>query len=58
MPKKEKNERKFIKDQVQQMNLKPIEKDILISQWGDSLFKTESEIKKLLNRKENLYARK
>lgn len=54
MPKKEKNERKFIKDQVQQMNLKPVEKDILISQWGDSLFKTESEIKKLLNRKENL----
>nr|DAO95564.1 MAG TPA: hypothetical protein [Caudoviricetes sp.] len=54
MPKKEKIERKFIKEQVQQMNLKPIEKDILISQWGDSLFKTESEIKKILNRKENL----
>lgn len=54
MPKKEKIERKFIKEQVQQMNLKPVEKDILISQWGDSLFKTESEIKKLLNRKENL----
>jgi hypothetical protein len=54
MPKKEKIERKFIKEQVKQMNLKPIEKDILISQWGDSLFKTESEIKKILNRKENL----
>lgn len=54
MPKKEKIERKFIKEQVQQMNLKPVEKDILISQWGDSLFKTESEIKKILNRKENL----
>lgn len=54
MPKKEKNERKFIKEQVQQMNLKSIEKDILISRWGDSLFKTESEIKEILNRKENL----
>lgn len=56
MPKKVKVEveRKFIKEQVQQMNIKPVEKDILISQWGDSLFKTESEIKEILNRKENL----
>lgn len=55
MPKqiKENIERKFIKDQVQQMNLKPIEKDILISRWGDTLFKTESEIKEILG-KENL----
>lgn len=43
-------ERKFIKDQVQEMNLKPIEKDILISRWGDSLFKTESEIRKILGK--------
>lgn len=52
MPKKVKVyvERKFIKDQVQQMNIKPIEKDILISQWGDSLFKTESEIKEILGK--------
>jgi len=52
MPKqlKEKVNRKFIKEQVQQMNLKPIEKDVLISKWGDSLFKTESEIKQILGR--------
>jgi len=52
MPKqiKEKIERKFIKDQVQQMNLKPIEKDILISKWGNALFKTESEIKEILGK--------
>ncbi len=55
MPKnvKVKVERKFIKDQVQQMDLKPIEKDILMSKWGNSLFKTESEIKEILG-KENL----
>lgn len=52
MPKqiKEKIERKFIKDQVQQMNLKPIEKDILISKWENALFKTESEIKEILGK--------
>ena len=52
MPKKEKTqkERMFIKEQVNQMNLKPIEKDILISKWGKSLFKTESEIKKILGK--------
>lgn len=57
MPKKEKNEkkeRKFIKEQVKDMPLKSVEKDILISKWGDSLFKTESEINKILNRKEIL----
>ena len=47
------NEKRFIKEQVEQMNLKPIEKDILISKWGNSLFKTESEIKKILG-KENV----
>ena len=57
MPKKEKNEkneRKFIKEQVKDMPLKSVEKDILISKWGNSLFKTESEINKILNRKEIL----
>lgn len=52
--KKEKNERKFIKEQVKNMPLKSVEKDILMSKWGDSLFKTESEINKILNRKEIL----
>lgn len=52
MPKqvKDKKERKFIKEQVQEMNLKPIEKDILISRWGNSFFKTESEIKEILGK--------
>lgn len=52
MPKKEKkeNERKFIKEQVELMNLKPVEKDILRSKWGTSLFKTESEINKILGK--------
>lgn len=54
MAKKEASERKFIKEQVQDMNLKDIEKDILITKWGDSFFKTESEINKILNRKGNL----
>lgn len=36
------------------MPLKSVEKDILLSKWGDSLFKTESEINKILNRKEIL----
>lgn len=50
MPKKRIKERKFIKEQVQEMNIKPIEKDILLSRWGDSVFKTESEIKNILGR--------
>ena len=52
MPKKEKkeNKRKFIKEQVELMNLKPIEKDILKSKWGNSLFKTQSEINKILGK--------
>ncbi len=47
-----KKERKFIKEQIPQMNISSIEKDILTMNWGTSIFKTEEEIKQILKRKE------
>jgi len=47
-------ERKFVKDQISRMRLKNTEKDLLRSKWGNDIFMSESQIKKILNRKENL----
>lgn len=57
MPKKKEKEkqnkqRMFIKEQIQQMNISNVEKDLLLSKWGQDTFKTEKEICKILNRKE------
>ena len=47
-------ERKFVKDQISRMRLKNTEKDLLRSKWSNDIFMSESQIKKILNRKENL----
>lgn len=47
-------ERKFVKDQISKMRLKNTERDLLRSKWGNDIFMSESQIKKILNRKENL----
>lgn len=52
--KNEKKERFFTKDQIKEMNIKAVEKDLLTSRWGKDIFKSESEISKILNRKENI----
>ena len=58
MPKKKEekqnqnNQRMFIREQIQQMNISNVEKDLLLSKWGQDIFKTEKEICKILNRKE------
>lgn len=49
-----KKERKFTKEQINQMNISSVEKDLLRSKWGHDILKTEKEICKILNRKENL----
>lgn len=54
MAKKEKSERRFIKEQVKEMPIREIEKDLLVSKWGKETFMTENEIKKILNRKESI----
>lgn len=59
MSKKEKKEnqereRKFTKEQINQMRISSVEKDLLRSKWENDIFKTEKEICKILNRKENL----
>ena len=59
MSKKEKKEilekeRKFTKQQIDQMRISSVEKDLIRSKWGHDILKTEKEICKILNRKENL----